>query len=43
MGGLSEIVGIGEHDVMVGEGELHIVFVHAENIAEEGPLEFLQQ
>lgn len=43
MGWLSEIVRVWEYDVMVGEGQLYIIFIDRENIAKDGPLEFLEE
>ncbi len=43
VGGSAEVVGVGEDDVGVGEGELHFAFVDSEDAAQFGALEFEQE
>ena len=41
VGGLPEVEGIREDDIMIGEGELDIVLVDAKDIAESRAFQFL--
>ena len=43
MSRVAEVVCIRKYDVMVGEGQLHFIFVNGENIAEDGSLKFLEK
>ncbi len=42
MSGCAEVEVIGEDNVVISESELYISFIDAEDVAQLGPLEFLQ-
>ena len=43
MCGVIKVVGVREYDIMVGKGELHLIFIDGENIGDDGSLEFLEK
>jgi hypothetical protein len=43
VGGLPEVVGFREDDVMFGEGELHIVLADGKDVAETRALQLLEE